>query len=286
VVVPGEQGTTPSGEFRLTRISGSPGGAQSVWWREALMIASGSRILRYVPGEKAETFAMVPGIFGVTAAPDGSLIAVAKTVGNNTSGRVHRIRPDASIETLIEMTGYPQHVVVHKTGRIYWTSFDSADVVSVLPGEPPKKLTPGVGHSYGIGISPKQDVLYVASKAPGDWGIYAYPLAEDGTQAGARTTLMKTSQLTTPAGAPLQPVLNRLQGICVDTLGDVYFTGAESSNEGLAAVSPDGKRAIAVFRGHHNAVDCTFGGPGMRNLYAVGADGVTTITLPVAGLQQ
>jgi sugar lactone lactonase YvrE len=284
--VPGRVASPPEGELLLRKVSGAPAGGQAVWWGDGLVVASGSRLVHWTPPDKTETLATVPGLFGVASAPDGTLIAVAKTVGNSTSGRVVRVAADGSTTLLFEGAGYPQHVAVHRSGRIYWTSFPEDAVMSVAPGQPPKKMSPGVAHSYGIALAPGHDRLYVSSKAPGDFSVYVYPLADDGVQAGARTRLMKTSGLSTPGGLPLQPVINRLQGLCVDVAGNVYFTGAESTNEGLAAVTPDGQRVIAVFRGHRNAVDCTFGGPGMRTLFAIGGNGVTSIDLTAEGLAQ
>ena len=270
--------------------------AGMAWWNGKLVIADrgGKRLVAFTPPDKFETVreGLVP--VGLAVDPDGNLILTERD-----PNRVVRIKADGTSSVLAEKdVGTPQFVTVHKSGRVFWSGFPDAGTRSVAPKGEVEVLSPRIGHTYGVGLSPKQDYLYVASKLPNPElrAVWRFPLDADGKPARGEA-LFKVQDLKPeleklPAakdgGANLLGWVGRLQGLAVDGLGNIYIAGAEShtSGEAVAVVSPDGKKVIAMILGvPRNISGLAFGGTDGRTLFITGAGEyrLHQVKLPAAG---
>jgi gluconolactonase len=289
----------PAGVYTAEEVPGSPklAAAGMVWWKDRLVIADrgGKRLVTFTPPDKFETFREVPVPVGLAVDPDGNLILTEKE-----PPRVVRIKPDGKLDVVADKdTGAPHFVTVHKSGRVFWSGFPDGGTRSAVPGGAVEVHKPRVGHTYGVGLSPKQDWLYVASKLPNADGraVWRFPVAADG-KAGDGEVFFRVKDLK--PDVPKLPAakdgaddllgwVGRLQGLAVDKLGHVYVAGAEShtSGEAVAVVSPDGKKVAAMVLGvPRNVSGLAFGGKDGRTLYVTGAGEyrLHRVTLPAAGV--
>jgi sugar lactone lactonase YvrE len=277
-------GAETAGVYTAEIVAGSPTMAAGgmAWWQGRLIIADrgGKRLVAFTPPDTFDELreGLVP--VGLATAPDGSLVLLERD-----PNRVVSIRADGTSSVIAEENvGTPQFVTVHKSGRVCWTGFPDASTRSVMPGNAVEVLSPKIGHTYGIGLSPKQDWLYVTSKLPHADGraVWRFPIEEDGT-IGIGAVFFKTPDLK-PQLENLPPAkdgketllgwVGRLQGLAVDKLGNVFIAGAEghSSGEAVAVISPDGKQVVAMILGvPRNVSGLAFGGPDGRTLYITGA---------------
>ncbi|MCE9566501.1 MAG: SMP-30/gluconolactonase/LRE family protein [Planctomycetes bacterium] len=293
-----EPDAAPSGVYTAEVVEGSPKmtAASMAWWNGKLIIADrrGKRLVAFTPPDKFETLREVPTPVGLAVDPDGHLVLTERD-----PSRVVRIKADGTSSVLAEKdVGTPQFVTVHKSGRVFWSGFPDGGTRSVVPGNPVEVLSPKIGHTYGIGLSPKQDWLYVASKLPNADGraVWRFPLDADG-KPGKGDVFFKVQDLKPqleklPAAKDSRESLlgwvGRLQGLAVDQLGNVYVAGAEShtSGEAVAVISPDGKKVVAMVLGvPRNVSGLAFGGKDGRTLYITGAGDYELhhVRLPVAG---
>jgi gluconolactonase len=293
-----EPDAAPRGVYTAEVVEGSPKmtAAGMVWWKDRLVIADrgGKRLVVFTPPDKFETLREVPTPVGVAVDPDGNLVLTERD-----PNRVVRIKPDGSTSVIAEKdVGTPQFITVHKSGRVFWSGFPDGGTRSVVPGDVVEVLAPKIGHTYGVGLSPKQDWLYVASKLPNADGraVWRFPLGAKGTP-GKGEVFFKVQDLKPqleklPAakdkGETLLGWVGRLQGLAVDRLGNVYVAGAEShtSGEAVAVISPDGKKVVAMILGvPRNVSGLAFGGKDGRTLYITGAGEyrLHRVQLPAAG---
>ena len=293
-----EPDAAPSGVYTAEMVEGSPKmtAAGMVWWKDRLVIADrgGKRLVAFTPPDKFETLREVPTPDGLAVDPDGDLVLTERD-----PNRVVRIKADGTSSVLAEKdVGTPQFVTVHKSGRVFWSGFPDGGTRSVVPGGAVEVLAPKIGHTYGIGLSPKQDWLFVASKLPNADGraVWRFPLDADGKpgkgEAFFRVQDLKPHLQELPAakdkGETLLGWVGRLQGLAVDRLGNVYVAGAEShtSGEAVAVISPDGKKVVAMILGVlRNVSGMAFGGKDGRTLYITGAGEyrLHQVRLPAAG---
>lgn len=277
-------GAETAGVYTAEVVAGSPTLAAGgmAWWKDRLIIADrgGKRLVAFTPPDTFETLreGLVP--VGLATDPDGNLVLVERD-----PNRVVCIKADGTSSVIAEENvGTPQFVTVHRSGRVCWTGFPDAFARSVMPGGAVEVLSPKIGHTFGIGLSPKQDWLYVSSKLPHADGraVWRFPIAEDG-KIGTGAAFFKTPDLK-PQLENLPPAkdgnetllgwVGRLQGLAVDRQGNVYIAGAEShtSGEAVAVISPDGTKVVAMILGvPRNVSGLAFGGPDGRTLYITGA---------------
>lgn len=288
----------PAGVYTAEPVEGSPKltAAGMVWWKDKLVIADrgGKRLLTFTAPDKFETVREGLTPVGLATDPDGNLILTERD-----PNRVVRVKPDGSGTVIAERdAGTPQFVTAHKSGRVFWSGFPDGGTRSAAPKGEVEVLSPKIGHTYGIGLSPKQDYLYVASKLPNADGraVWRFPLDAEG-KPGKGEVFFKVQDLKPdleklPAakdgGATLLGWVGRLQGLAVDQLGHVYIAGAEShtSGEAVAVVSPDGKKVVAMILGvPRNVSGLAFGGSDGRTLFVTGAGEyrLHRVRLPVAG---
>jgi sugar lactone lactonase YvrE len=306
-------GGPASGVYHAEEVKDSPRmkAAGLAWWKDRLVIADrgGIKLRTFAPpdvwGELGEP---TPPPVALAAALDGSLILTQRELRGFY--RLSRLAPDESVTTLAESrkelkddpsgVGTPQFVAVHPNGTIYWSGFPDAGTRYLLPGA--TKVTvaePSILHTYGIGLSPKHDWLYVSSKAPdpGRRGVWRFPVRKDGS-LGKGEPFLRIDQFTTThlKGLPkamdesdqLKGWVGRLQGLAVDKFGYVYVGGAEghTSGKAVAVFSPDGKALAAMIVGvPTNVSGLAFGGKDGRTLFITGAGEyrLHQVRLPVAG---
>ncbi len=279
-----EPDAAPSGVYTAEVVEGSPKmtAAGMAWWNGKLIIADrgGKRLVAFTAPDTFETLREGPTPVGLAVDPDGHLVLTERD-----PNRVVRIKADGTSSVIAEKdVGTPQFVTVHKSGRVFWSGFPDGGTRSVVPGGAVEVLAPKIGHTYGIGIGPKQDWLYVASKLPNADGraVWRFPLDADGKPGKGevffRVQDLKPQLEKLPAakdkGETLLGWVGRLQGLAVDRLGNVYVAGAEShtSGEAVAVISPDGKKVVAMILGvPRNVSGLAFGGKDGRTLYITGA---------------
>jgi gluconolactonase len=293
-----EPDRSPSGLYKAEEIDGPKLTASGlVWWKDRLIIADrgGKRLLAFTPPDKFETFKELKNPVGVAVDRKGDLIVTEKDIVTH----LLRIKADGSSEEIAtEGLGSPHFVTVHKSGTIYWSGFPDGGTRSLKPDGQPIVHQPRIGHTYGIGLAPKQDWLYVSSKLPNADGraVWRFAVAENGDLEKGEV-FFKVQDLEPnleglPAakdgGKSLLGWVGRLQGLTVDSLGNIYIAGAEShtSGEAVAVISPDGKKVIAMILGVPRNISCmAFGGSDGRTLFITGAGEyrLHQVRLPVTG---
>jgi len=295
---------TPAAEptsniFHATAVTGSPTFTASgiVWWKDKLIISErvGKKLVAFTAPDKFETLREIERAVGLGVDPDGNLVVAEKE-----PPRISRISPDGKATVLAdENVGTPHFLTVHKNGTIYWSGFPDGGTRMLPPGGKVAVLTPRIGHTYGIALSPKQDWLYVASKIPNPdkRGVYRFPLDDKGVPKVEAEFFLRTDQLKPelnglPAAkdgsATLTGWIGRLQGIAVDPQGNIYIAGAESHNSGesVAVIDPTGKKVIAMILGvPRNISGLAFGGKDGRTLFISGAGDykLFSVEIPAAG---
>ncbi len=290
----------PAGVHKAEAVASSPKitGSGMAWWGDRLIVADrgGKRLLAFTPPDKFETFAEGLTPVGVAAAPDGSLVVVDR---GDDGPRLLRFTADGKRTVLAsDDVGTPQFLAVHATGTVYWSGFPDGGTRVLAPGGKPTALATKIGHTYGAALSPKQDWLYVSSKLPNAErrGVWRFPLDAKGVPGEAEFFLkvqaLEPDVPDLPAakdGAKsLLGWVGRLQGIAVDSLGNLYVAGAEShtSGEAVAVVAPDGKKVAAMILGvPRNVSGLAFGGADGRTLFVTGAGEypLHQVRLPVRG---
>jgi len=295
----------PTGIYRAEEIAASPKMTASgvVWWKDRLIVSDrgGKRLMSFTPPDKFETFKEMKNPVGVAIDINGDLIVSEKDVPNVPNHLV-RIKPDGkTAEVVSEDVGGPHFLTVHKSGTIFWSGFPDGGTRGLKPGGKVEIHTPRIGHTYGIGLSPKQDWLYVSSKLPNAdrRAVWRFAVQADGS-LGKGEEFLRTIDLE-PKLEGLPPAkdgsknlvgwIGRLQGLAVDSLGNIYFGGAEShtSGEAIAVVSPDGKKVIAMILDVPRNISClAFGGADGKTLYITGAGEyrLFQVKLPVSGFNK
>ena len=252
------------------------------------------------PPDKWETFKELTHPVGVAVDPKGNLVVTETEKG--VLSRLVRFKADG---TEIEVTrgddvGSPHFLTIHDNGTLYWSGFPDGGTRYLHPEK--KDVTvaqPRIVHTYGIGLSPKQDWLYVASKIPNPdrRGVWRFPVGKDGSlgegaffiQVEALSPKLKDLPEPRDGKPSLLGWVGRLQGLAVDEHGYIYIAGAEShhSGEAVAVITPDGKEVAAMILGvPRNISGLAFGGEDGRTLFITGAGEyrLHAVKLPVNGL--
>lgn len=278
----------PAGVYYAEEIAASPKmtAAGLVWWKDRLIVVDrgGKRLVSFTPPERFETFKEMKNPVGVAVDSNGDLIVTEKDVPDQAN-HLLRIKPDGKMEEIVsENVGGPHFVAVHKSGTIAWSGFPDGGTRSLKPGGKVEVHAPRIGHTYGIGFSPKHDALYVSSKLPNAEGraAWRFPVETDGTigkgEVFFRTIDLKPKLERLPEAKDgsknLVGWIGRLQGLAVDSLGHIYIGGAEShtAGEAIAVINPEGKKVVAMILGVPRNVSClAFGGADGKTLYITGA---------------
>ncbi len=207
---------------------------------------------------------------GLAFDPAGRLIACE---GANRGGRrISVTQPDGTVETLADRYdgrrfNSPNDLCIDRQGRIYLTDpryvgdepmeLPFQSVYRIDPDGRVHRIIQDVEKPNGIGLSPDFTTLYVVEHnnepvkepngrvRPGTKALYAYPLRPDGTVGARRIVVSYTPR---PG----------LDGICLDTEGNIYAALRDPAEPGIHVYRPSGKR-IAWIRTPELPTNCTFG---------------------------
>lgn len=318
-----------SGVYFATKVEPSPhfNAKGMAWWNGRLIIVNRepAQLHAFTP---PGTFEIVKeqGLtspFGVAVDPQGRLLFTENS--DDVLYRLARLTADGKEETLLEETGVnhrdknpenglctPLMLATHPNGTIYWSGYPSTGTRYLLPGKEEYTLAdvkiakPHVGHSYGIGLSPGHDWLYVTSQMPSPdaRGVWRFPVKDDGS-LGEGAFFIAVDRFTTTHLKDLPPAkdgsdkllgwLGRIHGLAVDANGFIYIGGSHghSSGSAIAAFTPDGMTLAAMIVGDPstdsgmptNVYGLAFGGADGRTLFISGKGKyrLSKVTLPVPG---
>ena len=318
-----------SGVYFAEKMESSPhfNAKGMAWWNDRLMIANRepAGIHTFTPPDRFGTFKDegLVNPFGVAVDPAGDLLLTENK--DNVLYRLSRIGADGAVETLLKETGVnhrnknpdrglctPLMLATHPNGTIYWSGYPTTGTRYLLPGKQEFSLDdvhlakPRVGHSYGIGLSPRHDRLYVTSQLPNleHRGVWRFPVDEDGSLGTGRffiavhkftTTHLKGLPPAKDGSDKLAGWLGRIHGLAVDRLGYIYIGGSHGKPSGsaVAVFTPDGKKLAAMIVGDldvqmgmpGNVYGLAFGGKDGRTLFISGKGNyrLYRVKLPVAG---
>jgi len=312
VATGGERDEPRSDVFRATPVPGSPTLTASgmAWWNGQLIIADrvSKKLRTFTPPDKFGDFKTLTHPVGLAVDSNGRLLISEKEP--NVLYRLARFDRDGKEETLLksivdvkqapEGVGTPHFLAVHPNGTIYWSGFPDGGTRYLLPGAKVVSIAkPRIVHTYGIGLSPGRDWLYVNSKIPNPdrRGTWRFPVAKDGS-LGEGVFFIAVDQFTTThlTGLPapqdgsrsLAGWVGRLQGLAVDKLGFIYVAGAESHHSGsaVAVFTPDGRKLAAMIVDvPRNISGLAFGGADGMTLFITGAGEykLFQVKLPIGG---
>ena len=297
------------------------------WWNGRLIIANRepARLHAFTPPDKFEVFKDedLTDPHGVAVDPQGRLLLTENK--DDVLYRLSRLSADGQEETLLKETDAnhrnqnpktglctPLMLAVHPNGTIYWSGYPTTGTRYLLPGfeignlEEVQIAKPQVGHSYGIGLSPQHDWLYVTSQLPNaeHRGVWRFPVSEDGRLGKGEffiavekftTTHLKNLPSAKDGSDKLLGWLGRIHGLAVDANGYIYIGGSHGKPSGsaVAVFTPDGKELAAMIVGDpkvelgmpNNVYGLAFGGEDGRTLFISGKGEyrLYQVRLPVAG---
>lgn len=167
----------------------------------------------------------------------------------------------------------PNDLAVDREGRIYFTDPRygetndlEQDKQAVYRIEKNGKLTrviDDVQVPNGILITPDNKTLYVADNSPNEGEnrtLIAYTIAADGSVKRRKVLY----DLKKERG---------MDGMVLDTDGNIYATAGLKDKTGVYVISPSGK-LIQFIRTPETATNCTFGGPDLKTLYITAGESV------------
>jgi gluconolactonase len=182
----------------------------------------------------------------------------------------------------------PNDLCFDKQGRVYFTDpcygkrpKDGQEKYAVYrieaaEGEPvPNKLTrviDDVDTPNGIALSPDGKTLYVADSAArkdGPHTLVAYDVLPDGS-CRRRAVLHDFKES------------RGIDGMVVDTAGNIYATAGSGERSGVYIFSPTGKQ-LGFLRTPETATNCTFGDRDRKTLYVTAGTSVYKVRLNATG---
>jgi gluconolactonase len=187
----------------------------------------------------------------------------------------------------------PNDLCFDRQGRVYFTDpcygtrpKDGQEKYAVYrieaeDGEPvPNKLTrviDDVDTPNGIALAPDGRTLYVADSAARKDGphlLLAYDVLPDGT-----------CKRRDPPGARLHDFKEQrgIDGMVVDTDGNLYATAGSADGSGVYVFSPAGEQ-LGFLHTPETATNCTFGGKDLKTLYVTAGTSVYRVRLNATGL--
>jgi sugar lactone lactonase YvrE len=321
------QDTAVSGVYFAEKVPDSPSfnAKGMAWWNGRLVIVNRepAQFHAFTPPNTFEIFKAegLTSPFGAAVDPQGRFLFTENK--DDVLYRLARLTADGKEETLLEERGVnhrnkntknglctPLMLASHPNGTIYWSGYPSTGTRYLMPDgkglDDVRIARPQVGHSYGIGLSPGHDWLYVASHLPNpeSRGVWRFPVNKDGS-LGEGAFFIAVDQFTTTHFKDLPPAkdgsdkllgwLGRLHGLAVDANGSIYIGGSNSHSSGsaIAVFTPDGKTLAAMIVGNPNVeagmptnvYGLAFGGEDGRTLFISGrgAYRLSHVKLPVAG---
>jgi sugar lactone lactonase YvrE len=319
--------TAVSGVYFAEKVPDSPSfnAKGMAWWNGRLVIVNRepAQLHAFTPPKTFEIFKEqgLTSPFGAAVDPQGRFLFTENM--DDVLYRLARLTADGKEETLLEERGVnhrnknpktglctPLMLASHPNGTIYWSGYPSTGTRYLMPDgkglDDVRIAKPQVGHSYGIGLSPGHDWLYVASQLPNPdaRGVWRFPVNKDGS-LGEGAFFIAVDQFTTTHLKDLPPAkdgsdkllgwLGRIHGLAVDANGFIYIGGSHGhpSGSAIAVFTPDGKTLAAMIVGHPNVeagmpgnvYGLAFGGEDGRTLFisGLGKYRLSHVKLPVAG---
>ena len=287
-----------AGVYEAEAVEGSPTftAAGMTWWNDQLILADRwqEKFFTFTPPEKFGVFKEGGRPVGLGVDPENRLVYTEKL--DKVICRLARCTKDGMEETLLQNDGTPKaaptgigtphFMTVHKNGTLYWSGFPDGGTRYLLPGSKTVTVSPTrIVHTYGIGLSPKQDWLYVSTKIPNPdrRGIWRFPVQEDGNLGEGMffiaidnftTTHLKGLPEAIDGSDKLLGWIGRTQGLAVDRHGYLYVGGDEGHKSGsaVAVFTPDGKKLAAmIVRVPKDISGLAFGGIDGNTLFITGA---------------
>jgi gluconolactonase len=221
------------------------------------------------------------GANGMMFDRQGRLITCNSQLG--TGGRsVTRFEKDGKVTVLASEYGgkklnAPNDLAIDTEGRIYFTDprygktddleQDRMAVYRIEPNGTVTRVVDDLEVPNGILISADQRTLYIADSNPrpgGNHTLTAYDHV-DGTESSPR---WKRRSVLHDFGAG-----RGIDGMKLDTQGRIFATAGSGKESGVYVFSPQGK-LIQFVATPETATNCTWGGPGLADLYVTAGNSV------------
>lgn len=219
---------------------------------------------------------------------DGQGRLITCNAQNAPGGRsVTRYEKDGTVNVLAERyngkrLNSPNDLCIDRRGRIYFTDprYGTMDGMeqekqAVYRLDPDGKLTRVVDDVLvpnGILISPDNKSLYVADNSP-DMSK-PHPLVAYDIHPDDRVTRRKVLHDFGPARG--------IDGMVIDTAGNIWATAGEGEKTGVYLFAPDG-RQLGFIRTPETATNCTFGGRDLKTLYVTAGTSLYRIRTNATG---
>lgn len=204
-----------------------------------------------------------PGSNGLALDANGRLV-----ICQHGDRRVARLEPDGTFYTLADRYegkrfNSPNDLVYNSAGDLYFTDppygllkgnedptkeLDFNGVYLLSKSGTLKLLTRDITFPNGIGLSPDEKTLYVASSDPRKAIWMSFPVTETGIGDG-KVLFDATDMVPDRKGLP--------DGMCIDNRGNLFATGPG----GVLVFAPDGTHLGTIDTGEATA-NCCFGGDG------------------------
>lgn len=245
----------------------------------------GNRIMKYDPAKNTTTEFRKPSgkSNGLEFDAQGRLVACEGANGGNR--RVSITDKDGTVRSLADRFqgkrfNSPNDLTIDRKGRVYFTDprfsgdepreLDLESVYRIDPDGTVTRIIADVTRPNGIVLSPDMKTLYLAENQSKEKRLLlAFPLKEDGT-VGERKVLHDF-------GAD-----RGIDGMCIDTEGNLYATAGQGKTAGVSIFAPDGKK-LAFIPTPEAPTNCTFGGTDRKTLYITAGKSLYRISVRGVG---
>jgi gluconolactonase len=248
-----------------------------------------NRIMQYTPaGETRVWKAPARSANGMMFDAQGRLMT-CNASGAPDGRTVTRYEKDGSVTVLAERyngkrLNSPNDLCIDRRGRIYFTdprygSLDGMeqDKMAVYRLDPDGKLTRVIDDLVvpnGILISPDNRSLYVADNPPSPGPERKTLLVAYDIHSDDRVTRRKVLSDMTPGRG--------IDGMVLDTDGNLWATAGEGAKSGVYIFSPEGQQ-LGFILTPETATNCTFGDRDLKTLYVTAGTSLYRIRTNATG---